>query len=427
MEYKRIENNGYVIHFINNNRFKTVSVEIDFTSKLVEEEISYNKFLTRLLVYSNKKYNTRKKMSTYLEDRYGSSLFASSSPFGNLSNFTIGIDFINPKYTEEDEWNKNLDLLFDSLYNPNIEGDKFDSKSFDLIKDALLTNFRIREEYPSNIAYRRFETLMFDNSVASYDLLGKSEVIEKIDEKKMYDYYKKLFKDKCVNVIIHGNIDLEHEELIINYIKKNLINIECVSHEKLSPIIKRKLNNKKRVVEEKKNALESNLIMGFNIDNLDKEKYKYALAMYNSILGASSNSILFMEVREKKSFCYHIRSTYYKYSDALVISSAINKNNYKEAVKTVLKCIDMMNDKNVILDNLDKVKKEMNTSLNSAYDSQGAFVDYYYTKEFDDVDDIETKREKYNNVSVEDILEINKHIKISLIYFLEGTKENGNA
>ncbi|WP_158635766.1 hypothetical protein, partial [Staphylococcus aureus] len=111
---------------------------------------------------------------------------------------------------------------------------EFDSKSFNLIKESLLTTFKIRNEYPSNIAYRNFEQIMFKGSIASFDQAGKKEIIETLTEKIYINSIKKLFNNKCINVIIYGSIDSEHEELIINYVDKHLINIKGIKSNALS-------------------------------------------------------------------------------------------------------------------------------------------------------------------------------------------------
>ena len=145
------------------------------------------------------------------------------------------------------------------------------------------------------------------------------------------------------------------------------------------------------------------------------------------ILGASSNSVLFLKVREENSFCYTVRSSLYKYSNALVITAGINKKNYEDCVRVIKECMTLMNDPKTIEMNLEKVKKTMNTRLNDFYDSSSAISDHYYINEFDKEDDIEVARKKYNDVTVEDILEVGKYLKLSVIYFLEGTREDENA
>lgn len=427
MDYKRIEKSNYNIHFINTNRFKTVTIEINFTKDLVEDNISYFKFLSRLMSFSNKKYNTRKKMAIKCEELYGSSVFASSSVVGSMENFMIGVDFLNPTYTEKNEWKNNIELLFTSLLKPNIDEKGFDEKIFNLIKDSLVTNFKIREEYPSSIAYRNFEKIMFEGSPASFDSSGKLDVIEKLTREDLYKFYKTLFKDHAINIMIYGNLEKENEEFLLKTIDKKMSSFKSVSSNTFNPFVKRKLNKEVIVQTDKKNVTQSSLIMGFNIDGLDKKKYDYALTLYNMILGGSANSVLFLKVREENSFCYTVRSSLYKYSNALVITAGINKKNYEDCVRVIKECMTLMNEKETLETNLEKVKKTMNTRLNDYYDSSTAISDHYFINEFDREDDIELAREKYNDVTVEDILEVGKYIKLSTIYFLEGTREDEKA
>ena len=421
MEYKKITKDNYNLHFINTNRFKTITIEINFTEDLVEEHISYYRLLSRLMAYSNKKYNTRKKMAIRLEELYNSSIFSSFNVIGSLENYLLGAEFINPKYTEESELKNNLDLLFTTLLKPNVKNEEFDSNIFNEIKDNSLLNIRLRNEYPSSIAYRNFEKIMFEDSPASYDRSGDESILSSLTSKDLYTFYKRLYKLHAINILVYGELTKEYEEYITKYIDSNMKDFSSIPSNELNPFIKRKIKITKK---EKKNVSQSYLIVGYDIDGLDKKKYDNALTLYNMILGSSSNSLLFMKVREEKSYCYSINSGLYKYSNALVITAGINRKNYDDSIKTIKECIKLMNDKNVILENLDKVKKIMNTRLNNYYDSRSSISDHYFMNEFDTEDDIETQREKFNNVTVDEIMDINKYLKLNTIYFLEGVSEH---
>lgn len=426
MDYKRIEKSNYNIHFINTNRFKTITVEINFTKELEEKNISYFKLLTRLISFSNKEYNTRRKMAIKLEELYNSFMFSSSAVIGSLENFNIGIEFLHPKYTEKDELDKNLDLLCSSLLKPNVKNNKFDEDIFNVIKDNIITNFKIREEYPTSMAYKRFEETMFKGTPAAYDQSGKLEIIEKLTPEDLYNFYKTIYDNHSINVLVYGDLDSDIENTITKYLDKNLKDFKSIPSNKLTPYFDKKFNDKESLVEEKKDITQSTLIMGYDVIDLDR-KDDYALQLYNMIFGASSNSLLFMKVREEKSYCYSIRSSLYKYSKALVVTAGINKKNYKDSVKTIKDCVKKMNDRKTIEEGLKKVKMMMNTRLNGYYDSLSSISDHYYINEFDKEDDVEIQREKYNNVTVEDILEIGKHLKLDTIYYLEGAKENEEA
>ena len=54
------------------------------------------------------------------------------------------------------------------------------------------------------------------------------------------------------------------------------------------------------------------------------------------------------------------------------------------------------------------------------YDDVTSQINKYYIKEFEETEDIETLREKLNNVTVDEIVELNKKINIQTIYLLKG-------
>ena len=47
-------------------------------------------------------------------------------------------------------------------------------------------------------------------------------------------------------------------------------------------------------------------------------------------------------------------------------------------------------------------------------------VNEYWIKEFEDVDSIETIREKINKVTIEDVIKLNEKLSLSTIYLLKG-------
>ena len=80
----------------------------------------------------------------------------------------------------------------------------------------------------------------------------------------------------------------------------------------------------------------------------------------------------------------------------------------------------MMSNKNIIEKLYDYALKTINTYLNNYYDDVTSQINKYYIKEFEETEDIETLREKLNNVTVDEIVELNKKINIQTIYLLKG-------
>ena len=80
----------------------------------------------------------------------------------------------------------------------------------------------------------------------------------------------------------------------------------------------------------------------------------------------------------------------------------------------------MMKDEKVLMRLFGSAKKSINTLLNSYYDSVTSQIDKYYFDQFEVSEDIETIREKINNVTLEEVIELNNKISLSTIYLLKG-------
>ena len=58
MNYTKYQNGAYNIHLIKTDRFKTISIRINFKRKIVKEDITKRNLLTKVLLESNEHYKT---------------------------------------------------------------------------------------------------------------------------------------------------------------------------------------------------------------------------------------------------------------------------------------------------------------------------------------------------------------------------------
>ena len=70
MTYKKIKAHSYNIHMIKTDKFKTVTVQVNFKRKLKKEEISYRNMIINVLCESNSLYPTKRLMTIQTEDLY---------------------------------------------------------------------------------------------------------------------------------------------------------------------------------------------------------------------------------------------------------------------------------------------------------------------------------------------------------------------
>ena len=416
MDYEKIDMGSYNLHFINTDKFKTNTISVNFREKVKKEEITIRKVLFQTLYYTTKKYNTNRLFQLKLEDLYSMSIGHSNLKFGNLINSYIDIKFLNEKYTDDKFIFECIDFLFEILFNPNVENEKFDSKSLNFIKEKIGLSIDSKKENPEIYALNKsLETL--ENDPISYSLWGYKEDLEKINEKCLYEYYKKILKTNKIDIFIIGTFD---KEKIKNYLSEKFI-VNTIKMDKTNPyVIYDKCDKVKEITNNIPNLKQSKLSIVCKILDLTEFERRYVLPIYASILGGSSNSRLFLDVREKKSLAYSIQTLTKGPNSILIISAGISANKYNEVIKIINNDIKGMK-KGITDDEINSVRNELISSIETLLDSPSGIINYYFGIEFFNSETIDKKIENYNKVTKKDIQNFANKVKMSVIYLLEGS------
>ena len=304
MEYIKKDLGSYNLHIIKTNKFKTITTRINFRSPIVKEEITIRNVLCDIFTQSSKNYKTKRDLTIKSQDLYSVDITTSTNRIGNYNSMNFYMNVLNDKYTEEGNFEQALNFLTEIIFNPDITNKKFNKEKLDIVKESnkkmLLS---LKEDVASYSVIRMYENL--DDSPSSYRAVGYLEDLDNIDEKNIYEYYKKMLKKDIVDIFVIGDIDVDKT---IKLIKKK-IKLKTLKKNKLNYIVdERRTRSIKKVVKEKINTNQSKLVIGCRVNNLDEYERNYVLTICNIILGGSTDSKLFQEVREKNSLCYTINS-----------------------------------------------------------------------------------------------------------------------
>lgn len=417
MEYKKISKQNYNIHIINTKRFKTISLNIIFSNKFNKSDIPYLNLLIKNLISSTKKYKTSSSLAILGEELYGSSISSSFNVIGGIERMMISLDFLNPKYTEKAMIKESIDFLNECLFNPNIINKGFELHYYDINKNNIINSLKSIKDNSYSYAFIKFKNEMYKGNSLSYNLFNNISKLESITNKNLYDFYLKVINNFKIDVFLIGDITCEEE--YTKYIDKMLLNRTNRFNKKMRFDNELTSLNKSEM-KEKSEFSQSQLFIGYTFKNLTDYEKNYVLSYYNGILGAINNSLLFSEVRENNSLCYSINSFITRDPYSLVIETEIDKVNYDKVINIINKVIKEMSNKNIISPLFNTTKEYINTSLNNYYDNIGIIIDHYYKGEFEQIEDIEIRREKYSKVTVEDVIKLSKKITKNVTYFLEG-------
>ena len=168
MEYKKIVENNYTLHLINTDRFKSMNIVVFLTKKFDKNDIPFGNLLCKNMVYTSKKYNTKNKMAIIGEELYGASVSASFGISGKTESYVFSLDFLNPKYTDNDYLEKSIDFLCEILFNPNIKDNAFEENYFNITKKDAISSVVSVKDKPNLYARIEYSALMYKGTETAY-------------------------------------------------------------------------------------------------------------------------------------------------------------------------------------------------------------------------------------------------------------------
>ena len=415
MDYKTYNFPNYNIHIIKTNRFKNIQMEIALRNNIDKNTYLNYFFLVNMLMESNSIYKTKREIVLKEEELYEANCYIYYRPQGKSIIYKLNMDILNPKYTKDNYLEEAIKFPFDLLLHPDINNNKFNEKSFKTVKTRFKDNIKTQKEVLSQYACKEALKAMDKKSLSALNRYGTITELNKITDETLLNAYNNLLTNSLIDISIIGDIN---EDEIIKYINKY-----AIFNNNPNTTIEYHITNKERtkVLEKtstsKKN--QSHIVYLLNTNNLTEYEREYVMPLYNIILGgASLESKLYRTLRDKHSLCYGVYSAYFEFDNLLRITTSVDKKNIKKAKSLINKTIkDMYN----ISDT--EIKRAISlyeSSINSYLDNPSYILDLYLNQFIFNTDSIEERINKIKKVTIEEIINLNKKIKLNTIYTLEG-------
>ncbi|NLM62836.1 MAG: insulinase family protein [Mollicutes bacterium] len=419
MKYTKYPVGPYNIHIINTDKFKTVSMKINFRRKIIKEELTIRRLLVEILTESSRKYPTQRDLIIALEDLYNLKLSQSIKLDGTYSVISFMAQFLNEKYTEKGMLEKSILFLFDIIFDPDFENGKFKESNLKKAKNRLIEIIKENEKDPTFYANSRMVKIMGAKEPYSFSVNGYIEEIDNINTTNLTKYYKQVLHSDIVDIFIIGNVDPKNIKAII---QKNF-GINTIKKQGENPFYEhQKFRKRARKQKEDYDSYQTKLVIGAKIAPLTDFERKYVAFVYNFILGGSPDSKLFRTVREQHSLCYSISSRIRILQNLLIINAGIDKENIEKTVRLIRKEMNSIL-KGIFEDSdIEKAKINFKNFLQETMDDPYSIIRYYVEQEYYNFDLIETRIKKIDEVDRQKVIEFAKKIHVDTIFALEGGK-----
>ena len=418
MDYIDYDMNGFDLHVIKTDRFKTISYNINIRFDDEKDTERYMGLLSRLLIQTSNKYDSLRDINVACASIYDPSYNIRVLSSGSKDILTLTASFANEKYTEAGMNEANFKFLTSFIFEPKVIDNGFDREVFEIQKEKLLEYYRTMKDRPQDYAGGRLSEEM---KCKKYDVMSLDDLIKSIESltaKDLYSFYKKIMDEGKLDIFVCGDV----EPLEIRDIFSKLIKFKGTK-EKIEHLVKQTSYNKKeRIIIEPSNNVQSNLAIGCKLMDLTDFERNYVFVLYSWILGGGMNSLLTQTVREKNSLCYYIYAVRQNLFETMKIYAGINGSDFDKTYSLVKEEMNNMEKGNFSSELFEGVKEIYYNSLIKIEDSQSEIVGNYTSELFTHNDKIDVRKKQMEKVTKEDVMNLAKKVHIDTVYLLKGER-----
>lgn len=408
---------AYNLHFIKTNKFKTISVDVNFYRAIKEDEITKRNLLKMILLDSNNNYKTERELIIESERLYDIKISSGISRIGKFSDLSFQTKFLNEKYTEADMNKESIIFFLSLIFDPYVKEGRF--INIDKQKNRLYQEINSLKD--NKIKYSMLKLMeKIKDKPYSYNPYGQKEDLDDITGKELYDYYKKVISEDQIDIFVLGDFSSnEMKEIFKEYFKVNTFKKENKN------LIIPELVPRKRIVKyhEYDKVSQSQLVLLCSLNNLTDFERKYTIKLYNEILGGSSSSVLFSRVREDKGYCYYINSGVKAYDNILLINSGVEKKNIEPTIKLIRRCLKDINNGKVSDELIESSRNTILSSIKASSDTPMGIINTALSRVLVGSDDMEERINNFSKITKEDIIKVSKKVSLHTILTLEDKEE----
>ena len=417
MEVTRIQlMEGVSLTYLPARKFKTSLLSAQFITPLRKETASAYALLPAVLRRGCVTHPDMGSLSARLDKLYGAQIDYTIRKKGELQCVGFVASCIDDSYVPGGErlLEQVADLLGELICDPVTERGRFVTDYFDTEKTNLIDAIRSRINDKREYADSRLMREMCAGEAYGIPRLGDESTAEQLQLRKLYAQYRSLLATTRLEVIYCGSASQQRVRDALMHALASLPR-EVIRHPE--PVLPHVGRAETLYVTESLDVTQGKLGIGFSCGSDDSA----ALLMGNTLFGGSSNSKLFLNVREKLSLCYYASSVYHRQKRLITVSSGIEFENYQKALDEIMAQLAAVQRGDLEDWELEGARSTLLNAYASMNDSQGKLENFYLGQAATGQDESpEELAAQVRDVSLERILRAMSTVRPDTVYFLKG-------
>ena len=397
--------------FIENKRFNTTLISVNFYLPLTKRGLSLYAILSGVMSSVSKNYPSFSELNLRQKELYSTIVGASSAKQGDRQLVKFYASFLNNDLVLEDIYTPVSELLLELIFNPLIENKAF--LKGDVAREKRLITEKLKSLVNEKRAYIIDKTTatMFSGTPYATNRYGDILDIETITESEIYDAYLEMLKSAYIRIQVTGKeYNGEFDEAFLKAIAP-------FRKEDIAPLCENTAKKHQKLIEatEKAPIKQAKLCMGFT---MEKTGDIPASSVCVDILGGGPYSLLFTNVREKLSLCYYCAARLTKNKGLLMIDSGVEAKNIEKAKAQILIELEKLQKGDFSEELISTSKRAILESLKANNDSDIVLDNWYSLRSVSDLYSPEEYANRVSAVTKEEIMAVANSFKLDTVFAL---------
>ena len=399
--------------------FKTSRLTLNLVTGLDRASASANALLPAVLRRGTVRCPDMESLSAVLDTLYGANIDYTVRKKGERQCVGFAAGFIDDGFTPHGErlLEPVAQQLGELLLEPVTRDGCFLSEYVDSEKANLIDAIRALKNDKRDWADIRLMQEMCAGEPYSVLRLGDEETAGAITADALYRHGQELMASSRVELIYCGGAE---ERRVEDAVLSALAKLPRGSQTPLPPVRRAAAPETPRCIIETMDVTQGKLAMGYRCTSDDYP----AMVLANLIFGGTSNSKLFLNVREKHSLCYYASSSYARSKGILTVSSGVEVTDFERAEEEIERQLHAVQQGDWEDWEQEGALQAIRTSLLSLTDSQGALENFYLGQIASGATETpEELASSLQQVTKERIVAAARTVTPDTVYFLRGKEE----
>lgn len=411
---------GYKLHVVETDKYKTNTIVWRMKAPLTKEEVTKRALLPQVLQSSSAKHSTTTALRSYLDDLYGATLYVDLAKKGEYHVISFLIEIANEKFLSDSNplLRKGFELLAEILTKPNVSGNAFDKETVE--KEKRTQKQRIQSVFDDKMRYSNMRLIeeMCKGEPYALQVNGKASDVDQITPENLYEYYQKAFSEDEMDLYVVG--DVKDEE--VKKLASELLQFDARAPKKAAGVDVQTRTGVNEVKEEQ-DIKQGKLNIGYRTNIFYGDADYFTLQVFNGIFGGFSHSKLFINVREKASLAYYAASRLESHKGLMMVMSGIDSKNYDKAVGIINEQMEAMKKGDFTDQELEQTKAVIQNQILETIDTAKGLIELLYHNVVAGTDiKLNTWLSEMQKPAKEEIVAVAGKIDLDTIYFLTGTE-----